>query len=142
MNTKSTFRTALFALAGGVLLLAPAGAASAQDFERLAQADANGDGAIAWQEMLDMRTAAFGRLDRNQDGFVDADDSPRRGPGKARFSEAVSTLQASDSNGDGRISRSEMLDAPAPLFEQGDTDGDKVLSADELASLRETASSN
>lgn len=137
MDIRSTFRASLFALAGSLAVFSVAGAASAQSAERLAEADANGDGNIEWQELLDMRAAMFERLDRNGDGYADANDSPRMGPGKARFSEALGTLQDADANQDGRISKAELLDAPAPLFENGDTDGDKVLSADEIAALRE-----
>jgi len=138
MMTRPLIQASLVALGAGLLVLAGAPHAVAQSAERLAQVDSNGDGAIAWQEMLDMRAATFERLDRNGDGFADASDSPRMGPMKSRFNEALATLQDADADGDGRISQAEMLEAPAPLFESGDTDGDKVLSAEELAALRET----
>ena len=139
MITKTKFKSSLYAMAAGAVMFAAAGAASAQSIERLAEADANGDGNITWQEMLDARSAMFARLDRNGDGFIDSSDKPRMGPMRARFEEALAGLQGADANGDGRISRSEMLNAPAPLFEMGDTDGDKVLSATELAALRAQA---
>ena len=120
-------------------MFAAIGSASAQDASRLAEADANRDGNITWQEMVDMRAGIFERLDRNGDGFADSNDSPGIGPGKKRFNEALSKVQNADADGDGRISKSEMLDAPAPLFEKGDTDRDKVLSAAELSALRERA---
>ncbi|MEL6781520.1 MAG: hypothetical protein AAFO51_04030 [Pseudomonadota bacterium] len=132
----------ILVLAGTIAVAATSGSASAQAADRLAKADANGDGAIAWQEMLDMRSAAFERLDRNKDGFADADDSPRFGPGKVRYGEALAQLQDADANGDGRISQTEMMDAPAPMFDEGDADGDKVLSAEELTALRESKSAN
>lgn len=140
MTIKTKFKTSLYAVVAGAVIFAAAGAASAQSIERLAEADANGDGNITWQEMLDTRSAMFARLDRNGDGFADSKDSPRMGPMKARFEEALAGLQGADANGDGRVSRSEMLDAPAPLFEQGDTNGDKLLSAEELSALRAEAS--
>ncbi|MEO0982838.1 MAG: hypothetical protein AAFX03_09335 [Pseudomonadota bacterium] len=134
-TTKS--RSPLLALMGAIAVVAVSGNAAAQSTERLARADANGDGAIEWQEMLDMRSAAFERLDRNSDGFADANDSPRFGPGKSRFGEALAQIQDADADGDGRISRTEMMEAPAPMFDEGDADGDKVLSAEELTALRE-----
>ena len=137
---SNAIQSRLFAFFGGLVMSAAAGSASAQDASRLAEADANGDSNITWQEMLDMRSAAFERLDRNSDGFADADDSPRFGPGKSRFGEALAQLQDADADGDGRISRTEMMDAPAPMFDEGDTDGDKVLSAEELTALRESKS--
>lgn len=135
-NTTAT-RTGFATLIGVILL---GGAAWAQSADRLSEADANGDGAIEWQEMVDLRAAAFERLDRNDDGFADSGDAPRIGPAKSRFTEVLDQLSSADSDGDGRISKSEMLEAPSPAFENGDTDGDKVLSADELSALREAAS--
>lgn len=120
-------------------MLAVAGSASAQSMDRLAEADANGDGNIEWQEMLDMRAGIFERLDRNGDGFVDSQDAPRFGPGRSRFAEALANLEGADADGDGRVTEAELLESPAPLFEEGDTDGDGVLSAEEIAALRETA---
>ncbi|GGD11353.1 hypothetical protein GCM10011342_20190 [Aquisalinus flavus] len=140
MTVKTAIQTRLFALAGTALMLAAAGPASAQTAERLAEADANGDGNISWQEMLDMRAATFDRLDRNGDGFIDSADRPRIKAAQAKFDEAFASLEDADVNGDGRISKSEMLDAPAPMFEKGDIDGDKVLTAEELSALREQAS--
>jgi Ca2+-binding EF-hand superfamily protein len=139
MLTKTKFQSRLFAIVAGAVMFAAAGAASAQTLDRLAEADANGDGNITWQEMLDARSSMFARLDRNGDGFVDSKDSPRMGPMKARFQEALAGLQGADANSDGRVSRSEMLDAPAPLFAEGDTNGDKVLDSEELAALRASA---
>lgn len=139
MTIKSKFQSSLCAMVAGAVIFAASGTASAQTINRLAEADANGDGNITWQEMLDTRSAMFARLDRNGDGFIDSKDSPRMGPMKARFEEALAGVQGADANGDGRVSRSEMLDGPAPLFEKGDTDGDKVLSAAELSALRAEA---
>ena len=135
-------KPALFGLAASAAVLFALGSASAQSFERLVEADANGNGQIEWQEMLDLREETFGRLDRNDDGFADSADTPRFGPVKNRFGEALARLQSVDANGDGRISKQEMFDAPAPLFEQGDTNGNKVLSGDEIAALRETGLEN
>lgn len=139
MTIKTAIKTCMVTLAGTAMMFASAGAASAQSAELLARSDADGDGNISWQEMLDMRAATFERLDRNGDGFIDSADRPRMKAGQDRFDEAVANLQNADANNDGRISRSEMLDAPAPLFENGDADGDMVLSAEELSALRKQA---
>lgn len=136
MKTKTT-QTGFAAL---IAMFMVGGAAFAQSADRLSEADANGDGAIEWQEMVDMRAAAFERLDRNDDGFADSDDAPRLGPAKSRFTEVLDQLSDADTDGDGRISETEMLEAPSAAFENGDTDGDQVLSAEEIAVLREAAS--
>lgn len=125
-----------FAIASSLVALVFVGTALAQNADRLARADSNGDGAIQWQEVLDMRASGFERMDRNKDGFVDLDDRPRFGPGRGRFESAFNEIKAnSDADGDGRISQTEMIDAPAPFFTAGDTDKDGVLSADEIAAL-------
>jgi hypothetical protein len=140
MFNTTALQSTLCGMVTSVLVFALAGTALAQSLERLAEADANGDGNITWQEMLDMRSSIFGRLDRNGNGVVDRNDSPGFGPGKSRFDQAFDSLKDADANGDGRITRSEMLNAPAPMFEKGDTNGNRVLSASELAALREQAS--
>ncbi|MEL7042953.1 MAG: signal transduction protein [Pseudomonadota bacterium] len=120
----------------GLALIASFGAASAQSLDRLSRADANGDGAIEWQEVLAMRETMFGRLDRNGDGFADMDDRPGFGPATSRFDAALKNLMtAADADGDGRISKTEMVEAPAPAFTSGDTDENGILSADEIAAL-------
>lgn len=140
MTTKLGSQLSRYALVASVMAFASVGAASAQSAERLAEADANSDGNISWQEVLDMRAEIFERLDRNGDGVADNKDSPRMGPGKTRFQEAFDRMIEFDTNRDGRITLSEMLGAPAPLFDAGDTNGDKVLSASELSALRAQAS--
>lgn len=142
MKSLHFSRPALLALATSAAVIFASTSAAAQTLDRLAEADANGDGQIAWQEMLDMRAEMFGRLDRNGDGYADSKDAPRIGAAKSRYNEALGKLKSADANGDGRISRTEMLDAPAPLFEQGDINDDKILSADEIAALRSTAATN
>jgi hypothetical protein len=139
MTKKFAAQSSFYALFASAMIFASAGAASAQSLERLAEADANSDGNITWQEMLDIRAGMFQRLDRNGDGVVDANDSPRMGPGKAKFQEAFEKMSEFDTNGDGKITSAEMRAAPAPLFEAGDTNGDQVLSADEMAALRAQA---
>ena len=68
------------------------------------------------------------------------DDRPGFGPGRSRFQNAFNEIKASsDTDGDGRITKTEMLDAPAPLFTVGDTNEDGILSAEEIAALPEGA---
>ena len=127
------------------IVTAIAGGADAQqgDSEAMtARADANGDGDITWEEMTALRAQTFARLDRNGDGVVNSSDSPPS-PFSGRFSNALHTLQADfDADGDGEIVEAELTGAPSPLFEAGDTDGDNVLSADEILALREASAAN
>ena len=136
MISKTVRPSGLSAILVGAAMVVFVGAASAQSVDRLKEADANGDGSVTWQEMMDMRASLFARLDRNGNGVIESSDSPAFGPGKSRFDQAFNSLREADANRDGRITRSEMLNAPAPLFENGDTDGNRVLSPSELAALR------
>src|SRR4051812_30583965 len=84
-------------------------------------ADTNGDGVVTREEFQAARERLFGRLDRNGDGFIDADDLSGRMAGRQksqkRLAELVSQL---DKDGDGRVSKPEFVDGPARLFDRAD----------------------
>ena len=104
--------------------------------EMIARADADGDGDITWDEVTALRVKTFDRLDRNNDGVVNANDRPPR-RFAARFNDALEKLQKDfDSDRDGEITEEEMLNAPAPMFAQGDANDDGVLTSEEMAALR------
>ncbi|NWH07468.1 MAG: hypothetical protein HXY22_02270 [Alphaproteobacteria bacterium] len=115
-------------------------AAQARDpVQLISEAGANGDGAVSWVEVIAMRTQTFARLDRNKDGLISAADRPRGAFG-VRFDQAYASVKSQfDANGDNLVSRAEMVDAPSPVFDLGDTNGDRILSAEELAALRSAA---
>ncbi|MEL6828789.1 MAG: hypothetical protein AAFO63_01500 [Pseudomonadota bacterium] len=121
-----------------------ADAAEAQSADRasmIERADTNQDGDIAWSEVTAMRSQAFAQLDRNGDGVINTQDSPPRAFA-GRFNEALERVQADfDSDRDGEITQDEMFNAPAPMFEAGDTDGNGVLTAQEMAALQSSAAS-
>lgn len=135
MTTWFSGRNIRLATVAGMIALAGASNAQAQSAsDHLSRADANGDGSIEWQEVLDMRSTMFGRMDRNSDGVIDSKDRPNFGPGKSRFQAAFNDLSATaDTNNDGQISKTEMMEAPAPMFESADTNEDGTLSPDELS---------
>ena len=139
MNRHPAHSARHLALLGGLALIAIPVSAAAQTAEQLAQADANGDGSVSKQELLDMRAAMFGKLDRNSDGFADSSDAPAFGPPKKKFEEAFAKVKPADANGDGRVSKQEMVGAPTPRFDAGDKDKDGVLSSTEIAALRAAA---
>lgn len=145
MNVELLVRAGRAIVLTGVCALMWPSLAAAQGrdpVEMFAVADANNDGAISWSEVLAVRTQNFERLDRNNDGYISARDRPR-GPFGARFDEAFAQVQTQfDANSDRRVSRPEMIDAPAPAFTRGDVDGDGVLSAGELSALRIAAAAN
>lgn len=137
MNIKKILYRVTLSLS--ILLSSFCQVVAAQSIDQLEQADKNDDGEIVWQEILDMRLDTFARLDRNTDGFVDEEDSPAFGPMKKRFSRALDRLFEWDANEDKRISQDEMLEAPAPIFESGDKNGDGKLSKEEVEALRKSS---
>ena len=110
-------------------------AQSQQDAEKmLKKADKNRDGDISWDEVLDMRKSVFVRLDRNKDGYVDTSDRPSFFGGQ--FDKAFERFVQFDTDGDERVSRQELIDGEAPVFEEADTNKDKVLSKAEIETMR------
>ena len=104
----------------------------------LEQADADHDGKITKQEYVDARAAQFSRMDRNGDGFIDDADS--RAGGNERGQRAAKALRGRiDSNGDGKISKEEFVNAPTMLFDKFDANKDAVLDATELEAARNAA---
>lgn len=104
----------------------------------LEQADADHDGKVTKQEYVDARAAQFSRLDRNGDGFIDEADS--RAGGNERGQRAAKALRGRiDSNGDGKISKEEFVNAPTMLFDKFDANKDGVLDATELEAARNAA---
>ena len=104
----------------------------------LEQADANHDGKVTKQEYVDARAAQFSRMDRNGDGFIDEADS--RAGGNERGQRAAKALRGRiDSNGDGKISKEEFVNAPTMLFDKFDANKDGVLDATELEAARNAA---
>lgn len=127
-----------FALVAASLIAEAADAQTTDRADLIARADTNQDGDIAWSEVTALRSDTFGRLDRNADGVLNSDDTPPR-VFAARFNEAMEQIKSDfDQDRDGEVTKDEMLNAPAPMFEAGDVDKDGVLTAEEMAVLADT----
>ena len=97
------------------------------NFDRI---DSNGDGVISRAEYRAVQAARWPQIDRNGDGYLAEDDFPRIAAQRARTQ--LGHVAYLDTDGDGRISRTEFLDGPAPVFRRADRNGDGVLTRSEL----------
>lgn len=112
--------------------------------------DADHDGTISAAELANAPTA-LKALDRNGDGKLTEDEvrpqfngrGGRGGEGRERRDEPgetaapspdemVKTLMAFDRNGDGQLTRDELPDRMAGLFDRADADHNGILTADEI----------
>ncbi len=91
--------------------------------DMLPKADADRDGFVTRAEWRDFRASQFGRFDRNRDGVLSAADAPPL-MGRGALQEA---LGAFDTERDGRVSRAEFVDGPAPAFDRLDLNHDGVI---------------
>lgn len=108
--------------------------------QTLTRADLNSDGQVTTDEFQQARSILFDRLDRNRDGYLDNSDAPRRPLARQQIGESMNAfLQAFDHNGDGRMSCEEFVGGPSYVFAYADTDGNGLIDAGELQSLRQSA---
>ena len=124
-------------MVAALLLTAGAYPALAQSQDQVQQllanfgrVDVNGDGSISRAEYRTVQVARWPQIDRNSDGFLTLDDFPRVAVGRARTQ--LAELAYLDTNGDGRLSRSEMVDGEPPLFRRADRNGDGALTRSEV----------
>jgi len=104
----------------------------------LDKADANRDGYVTRDEFRASRAARFERLDRNNDGVVTLSEFPRLAKSSRRKAQTLTTvITHADRDVDGRVTRAEFVDGPAPLFDRADRDHDDRLSREEAAVARE-----
>lgn len=132
MNMK-TIRSLSKPLFSGVLLVAglssvtgsaqaqAAGEAQARMIEMLQGADTNKDGQLTKAELSKALQERFGMMDRNRNGWVNADDAP--GFGRSTFMDRVMPIvKERDANGDGKLTYAEFAKRPMDVFTTVDTD--------------------
>lgn len=120
---------------GIAAFLAVLSASALADERMLEGADADGDGAIARDEFLAARAAAFAKADRNSDGVID--ETERRERKEKAEAQGDRLRQRVDANADGKISKDEFVNSGAPLFDRADTDGNGSLDRKEVEAMKE-----
>lgn len=137
-------------LVAAAVLGAFAASASAQGgmMARIAAMDLNHDGSITKAEARTARETEFRAVDTDHDGFLSqAERDARRAQFAAMRPEGASAKGdrggghggREDTNGDGKISHDEFMNAPYRLFERLDTNHNDVIEASELAAARTRA---
>lgn len=108
--------------------------------DRFAQADGNGDGIVTREEFKASRSARFTQMDRNGDGAISRDDFGRLLRFRPEAGQRLDEMLAeADVNHDGRLTRAELDQAPMPLFDRADANGDGRIDARERTAAKELA---
>lgn len=127
-------------LAAGLILTAaaPANAQPSDPYTLMLSADADDDGKVSRQELIDSRGDMFLKLDRNGDGVLSDADRRKSRPRLASI-ETVRIDQLKkdfDADGDGKVTRDEFVNGPTPLFDKADANADGFVTKDEAKAAR------
>lgn len=107
-----------------------------------AAVDTDGDGKISPTELTAWRAAQATAVDADGDGLVSVEELAAmhlRAATDRATDRATRMIADRDTDGDGKLSASEMALAPVPtrLFQRLDTDGDDAISEAELTAARD-----
>ncbi len=107
--------------------------------DQIEGADTNRDGNVSKAELIAFRAANFSRLDRSGDGVLTRSDIPAMAK---RFNPNIDfnkLIKQFDANGDGKITRTEFVDAPTTIFDAADTNKDGLLTKAERSAAVKAA---
>jgi hypothetical protein len=93
--------------------------------------DPRGEGVYTCEQWKEYATKLFNEADRNHDGYLDAREFEAVRKADRMFRDA--DLGYFDDNRDGKVSRSEFVDKPNPLFARYDKKGTCRVTLDDIA---------
>jgi Ca2+-binding EF-hand superfamily protein len=98
----------------------------------LARVDTDKDGKISKAEFDAESATLFQRLDKNSDGKIASDEVPTHHWGGKDGGKGGGMLGRMDTDKDGKITKAEFTVAEDKMFQKLDTNGDGVITADEM----------
>jgi len=128
--------TALALGAAASLAIAEPGDRHGRMFERLKAADTNADGLISRSEAASLPRLAqrFDAIDANKDGQVSFEEL-RAARGKHRHGGHFKRM---DTDGDGKVSRTEALSAAEAAFNRADANSDGFVTPEEMRAVHKS----
>jgi hypothetical protein len=124
---------ALSPVSTGTLAAQPNPEALGKIAEMMTEADLNGDGRTSRAELNQHRAQMFARLDRNEDGTIDQQDSPKIPLARRKFEPAFAQVKSIfDSNEDGRVTLDEWNRSDPDFFAMLDRNEDGAVTRAEL----------
>lgn len=128
-----TVAIAISPMSIGTLAAQPSPEALKKIAEMMIEADLNGDGNTSRFELNQHRAQMFAKLDRNDDGTIDAGDRPRIPIARRKFDPAFEQVtKIYDSSGDGRVTLNEWNRSDPDIFAKLDANSDGMIARSEL----------
>lgn len=97
--------------------------------------DSNQDGKLSLDEMPDHRQKYLDKMDMDNDGFISKEEAEAKRGGHHKNRMAM-MMQRLDSDGDGKITRSEFTSHATEMFNKADENGDGVVTEDEIGNMK------
>lgn len=130
-----TLAFAISPVSTGTLSAQPNPKALEKIAEMITEADLNGDGKTSRAELNQHRAQMFAKLDRNKDGTIDKQDSPKVPLARRKFEPAFDQVKSIfDSNDDGRVTLDEWNRSDPDFFAMLDRNKDGAVTRAELPS--------